>query len=141
MKKHKGFGQISLISMIAIPFLVGALGIVAVKSWENWKKDAEEKKLLVNAVNEQRKELNKLAESFGKSQRGIAKVEERSDEIESQVLQLKTMLAELDIPTTARRNPNDTEYIINNIAKKQLQDLRSITQKDWDPKNIDKKEK
>lgn len=140
-KKAKGFGQISVLSIVLfLAFIVGSF--FSVKKYIEDKKEIErENQIIKTELVRQSKQVEALNRSAQLSQEGLAQVELRSDEAVRDSKELEKLFDEMNLQQQGALMPQETEELINEITRKQLEDLENITQKNWVPKKpIDEKD-
>lgn len=137
MKKQSGFGSISGISIVALPFLLIAVVLLATQGWSKWQRYKEERAELIGAVESQRQELYNLRSTVERGQAGIADVRDLSDVVKADAKQTTNLLTQLELEGLSMMDPEEAARLMNEIYSKQLEDLREASQKDWKPEDID----
>ena len=132
-KKQTGFGQISLISIVLFLAIVTGFGFKLYNDWESKKELKAENQIIRSELQRQAKEVNELSRSAQISQQGLGVVEEKSDAAIQRSLKLEKLLEQMALEEMAVIDPEGTELLINEITRKQFEDLERITQKDWSP--------
>jgi hypothetical protein len=137
--KHtsRGFGQISLISFIALPILLIIIAMMGLKMYNQAQKFEDEKRTLTSAVKANQTALLDLRKSFDRSQAGIASVRLQTDAVNEATRRDINALSQLNLESEAGLNPQEVQDLVNVISNDQLRRLEEITQKDWQPGFID----